>query len=97
MALLTDSLTPTQRRIYEALSDGLPRTAKQLHSLLWDEQSATGTVNRHISYLRKKLAEKDPGVGILIEVIKGRIHFRMVYLINHSAKASTPADVVSSS
>lgn len=93
MASLVESLTPTQRKIYERLSDGLPYTPKQLHPLLWDEQSAIGTVNRHISYLRKKLAEKDPGVGILIEVIKGRIHFRMVYLINHSTKAR----VVSSS
>lgn len=55
-------LTPTQKRMYDLLSDGLPHSRRELHACLWDEMSRLATIERHLSTLREKLAAVGEGV-----------------------------------
>lgn len=52
-----DSLTPTQQRIFDLLSDGKHHTYDELAECLWDENSLTPreTLRVHLHNLRKRL------------------------------------------
>ncbi len=47
--------TPTQQRMLAVLADGMRHTKEELISCLWDEMGTIGTVNVHLTYLRKIL------------------------------------------
>lgn len=70
-----DNLTPTERRIYEMLSDGERHTKPELHSCLDDELSDVRGVRVHIKSLRDKLP---PDRIILCECASLTIYYRMV-------------------
>lgn len=70
-----DNLTPTERRIYEMLSDGERHTKPELFSLLDDQLSGPTTVRKHICTLGAKLP---PDRMILCECAWQTIYYRMV-------------------
>lgn len=51
----TPHLTPTERRMYELLSDGRPHSFKELFGCLDDELSGPCNLRVHVSRLRAKL------------------------------------------
>lgn len=54
MATITDRMTPTEHKFYQALLDG-PKTKSELKNLLWDEMANSNTIQAHITRLRSKL------------------------------------------
>ena len=60
-------LTPTERRMYDLLSDGKPHSIKELLGCLWDELSGTGSVAVHLCRLRKKLRPKGKDVRAITQ------------------------------
>lgn len=85
--------TPTQERILNLLSDGLPHTRAEIQSLLPDSLSALAAIRKHICYLRKHLP---PDQRIICEVTNGRkAHYCLMQLVgkaredalaNHAAR-----------
>ena len=71
--------TPTQKRILEALSDGLAHPKAELATYLWDDQGAVSNVQVHISNMRKKL--RDRGEYIICELRGYQICYRHVVLL----------------
>lgn len=73
--------TPTEQRIIDLLSDGLPHARSELMGLLNDDMTTVKTLGMHIYRIRNKLAGH--GQNIITEVVGGRrqIHFRYVRLI----------------
>ena len=47
--------TPTQQRILNVLSDGMPHTKEEMRDCLNDELSGGNNLRVHLTYLRKKL------------------------------------------
>lgn len=48
-------LTPTQSRMLNILSDGLPHSREELHACLNDDLGELSNIQPHISLLRKSL------------------------------------------
>lgn len=48
-------LTPTEQRIYDLLSDGMPKPRAKVFECLDDELTAVDTLYVHVFNLRKKL------------------------------------------
>jgi hypothetical protein len=80
MTTMQPKLTPTQQRMLDLLSDGLPHNKAELHALLWDNLSYANTIQVHISALRKVLRAR--GEDILCEFIHRRLHYRHVRLLS---------------
>lgn len=79
-----EKLTPTQQRIYDYLSDGLPHPRKELQTCLADELSSLSALRFHLSLLRKKIAHK--GEDVICEIRAYRISYRLVKLLPVAAK-----------
>lgn len=62
-------LTPTECRILEKLSDGMPHSKEELVLCLFDDLSSVHTVKYHISNLRVKL--RPIGQEIVCEYNRG--------------------------
>lgn len=80
---MIDTLTATERRIFEFLSDDLPHTRQELHSCLPDELSSPAAVRKHLTALRKKLEHH----GYLIHSVLGfrrELVYRMVRRLRQS-------------
>lgn len=72
--------TPTQQRILDILSDGMPHHRSELHRCLNDDMSSTKVLRGHIYLLREKLLKR--GENILCEYFKGSFMYRHVRLIS---------------
>ena len=72
-----DGWTPTQRRMLEVLSDGLPHTKEELHACCGP--SCVKNVRMHLSILRKKLRHK--GQDIVCRFDKRVIKYQHVRLL----------------
>jgi len=65
------------------LADGRPHSRKELHGLLWDEQSSLGAVRRQLCEARKIV--RASGCEIVCEIVQGgRICYRQVKLLTPS-------------
>lgn len=69
-------LTPTENRIVDMLSDGLPHSRDQLMTCLYDDMGSYPNLNQHLFHLRRKIAPT--GIGIVCELVRRGIHYRMV-------------------
>lgn len=78
---MTVTLTPTEQRIINLLSDGYPHHRLDLMALLNDDMTSFKTLAVHIFNLRKKL--RPTGEDIITEVVNPRthVHFRLVRLL----------------
>lgn len=72
-------LTPTQKKMLQLLSDGMPHSRAEVHACLPDELGARTNIYPHLSGIRRQL--KEIGEAILVEFIRGRLHFRHVRLL----------------
>lgn len=77
-------LTPTQQRIIKLLSDGLPHTREEIHSLLDDALTELSAVRKHVCLVRAKLAGR--GETILCELVNRRICYRHVRLLSPNGR-----------
>lgn len=75
--------TPTQRRILNLLSDGMPHTRKEIHKCLDDELAALSAIKWHIMHLRTALRRH--GQDIVCELIGKSINYRQIRLLNSAA------------
>jgi hypothetical protein len=76
--------TPTQQRMIDVLSDGMPHTREELHKCLWDEEGALGNIKMHISLIRKVL--QPVGQDIVCCLVRGTIQYRHIRRIYPSSE-----------
>lgn len=73
------TMTPTQARINQLLSDGKSHLKDELVGCLWDEQSEPETIRYHISTLRKVL--EILGEEIICEMSGRRVSYRKAKIV----------------
>lgn len=78
-----NGFTPTERRLNELLMDGQLHPVKELHALLWDEQSSEQTVQFHVSNLRKKLPD---GKDVILRRVGGSSFYVMMRTLHDSSR-----------
>lgn len=66
--------TPTEKRIIDLLSDGLPHTRDEVFKCLWDDQSNLDAIKGHLSRMR----DKAPHLDIVCTLHHRRICYRLV-------------------
>lgn len=71
--------TPTERRILDALADGMPHAQTALVSILNDDMTDRNTLHQHLYNLRKKMEEV--GMGVQCVRVKGQAHYRLTRLV----------------
>ena len=76
---MVDQFTPTQQRIVDLLSDGLPHTKRELFECLVDELGSINNIWPHLTAIRKKLRPR--GHDILCEIYNRKCHYRHVVLL----------------
>jgi len=76
---LTVGFTPTQQRMLNLLSDGLPHSREAMLECLQDEQVCSTAHTPHLLAIRKKLRPK--GEDVICEYIKRRPYYRHVRLL----------------
>jgi hypothetical protein len=74
-----NGFTPTEARIFEILSDGLPHRREDLHKCLPDELSALSALRPHLTRMRDKLQPK--GFDILCVLLHKQIHYQLVHTV----------------
>lgn len=74
-------LTPTERRIFELLSDGRPHRKQELFACMDDELAEWTAVKRRLTCLRKKI--RDDGLEIICQVIDYHYAFRLMAVVTH--------------
>lgn len=68
---MSETWTPTERRILDVLSDGDPHPVRDLIVCLPDSEGGdTGNVADHVSLIRRKL--RPLGHDIVLEIVRGR-------------------------
>lgn len=72
-------LTPTERKILDVLSDGLPHTRAEVHACLPDELGDMSNVWVHISNLRGKLRATGRDVACVYR--NRRRHYQLFRLL----------------
>lgn len=73
--------TPTEARIVEVLSDGMPHPMRELVACLWDaDQGDASNVHPHLTAIRSHLRPK--GEDILCQMVNRRLMYRHVRLIS---------------
>ena len=77
-----DQLTPTERRLYDMLSDGEPHTKEELQTCMSDTLTGQQVMQVHLVNMRPKIRSR--GLGVLTQTIKGKLHYRMVQFISRS-------------
>jgi DNA-binding response OmpR family regulator len=78
------TLTPTEQRIYNLLSDGLPHTTEEMKNVIGEghpEEVSIALVYAHVARMRKKL-EEGRALGVSSHVRNGAHTYRLVALIN---------------
>ncbi len=83
MAALKGKPTPTQQKMLDLLSDGMPHSREEMFACLWDEESRYVAIHPHISLIRKLLP---PGEAIICEYRKRSIYYRHVRLLTPNSK-----------
>jgi LmbE family N-acetylglucosaminyl deacetylase len=76
-------LTPTQRKMLDLLSDGMPHTRESLHACLWDECGPLSNIQMHISALRKIV--RQDGEDIVCVIFDQEPHYRHMRMIDTAA------------
>ena len=67
-------LSPTEQRLMDLLSDGLPHTKKEMVPCLADPLGGETNVKTHLHNLRKKLLPRNEAV--LCVIVGGRIKYQ---------------------
>lgn len=76
---MTLDLTPTERRIYDKLSDGYEHSIREVACCISDDGIVeTATVYRHISTLRSKL--EAVGIGVVAHSGNYRLYAKSVQI-----------------
>lgn len=70
-----EQLTPSQQRLFDALSDGLPHTAKSLFAIL-DSQAGVENLRMMIYTLKNKIEEQ--GLSVICRTTGGVTQYRLV-------------------
>lgn len=73
--------TPTQQRMVDLLSDGLPHSRHELHACLNDELQPLIHITPHLTLIRKVLRPK--GQDIICEIYNRTVHYRHVRLLHN--------------
>ena len=68
--------SPTEQRIMDLLSDGLPHTKKEMVACLADPMGGEDNVKPHLHNLRKKLLTRNEAV--LCVLVGGRIKYQFL-------------------
>lgn len=71
--------TPTQQRMIDLLSDGMPHDRHELHACLDDPLSSLATIKFHLSLIRRIIRLR--GEDIICELWERKIHYRHVRLL----------------
>lgn len=74
-----EQLSPTQQRLFDALSDGLPHTSKSLFGLI-DSQAGVESLRIMIYKLKNKLEER--GLSVLCRTTGGVTQYRLVRYVD---------------
>lgn len=74
-------MTPTQRRIYRVLEDGLPHTRQELMKCLTDELASAQNLTQHI-YIINRDKKLPTGLKIMNSYARRRVTYRLVRLIS---------------
>lgn len=74
-----DQFTPTQRKILQVLSDGLPHPVSELQECLWDDQGIAHNVQAHLTAIRRVLRPR--GEDIICQHINHSHRFRHIRLL----------------
>ena len=80
--MAVNEFTPTQARLFNVVSDGLPHQRAELLEAMQDSESTYRAVAVHMVAIRKVLRPK--GQDIICELRNRRIYYRYVRLM-HSA------------
>lgn len=79
--------TPTESRILELLSDGLPHKRCEVHKCLEDDLAQIEAIYPHVSRLRHKLQPKGQDI---LAVTTGRItYYQQIRLLNSANDGRT--------
>jgi hypothetical protein len=70
------SLTRTEQKIYDTLSDGLAHKFEEIYACLPNGKSKPTTVNVHLTKMRKKLRPR--GLDIVCVFITRQRQYRMI-------------------
>lgn len=70
--------TPTERKILEVLSDGMPHTRDELNQCLSDDLAASTALKNHMCQLRKKLPA---GQDVICQYKNKQYHYRHIRLL----------------
>ncbi len=73
-------LTPTERRLYDLLADGLPHTYEEVRGCVADELTERKNVNLHLFKLRQKIGDR--GLDVVARGQNGTTTWRMVRYLN---------------
>ena len=80
---MINGFTPTQKRMLELLSDGLPHRREELHKCLEDDLSQLNAIQPHISRIRDKIRGKGEDIiCVYFERTIGYQHVRVLYSAN---------------
>lgn len=71
--------TPTQQRLIDVLADGMAHSRFELRDAIDGEYTALGTVQFHLSIIRRKL--RPIGQDIICELVNRRICYRHIRLL----------------
>lgn len=71
--------TPTQQRMIDLLSDGMPHDRKELHRCLDDELAQLSAIQFHLSMIRRVLRPR--GEDILCVLFDRKIHYQHIRLL----------------
>lgn len=78
---MIDQLTPTQRSMYDILSDGRPHRREELHACLPDDQGSLSNINPHLSLMRKFLNPHGLQIVALSHGKQRAIQYQLVRLV----------------
>lgn len=78
--------TPTQQRILDVLSDGLPHTPEELHGCLDDELGDIENIRPHLTAIRKQI--RPFGADILCVIHNRTAHYQHVRLLARMSKTA---------
>lgn len=73
--------TPTQKRIYNLLADGLPHKREEIQDTFTDGVDSTRNIDNHLVAMRKKL--RPLGYDVICQFVKRSNHFRLIRLVQH--------------
>jgi DNA-binding CsgD family transcriptional regulator len=77
---VSDNYTPTEQRIVDLLSDGMPHKREELHACLSDDLASRTAVQMHVSNIRKRIRVR--GEEIICEYYHRNLYYRHVRLLN---------------